>query len=290
MKRTGIFFHYQEGERLRDFPQALDGILDKDNVFLFDAFYPLKPPSSYDLEPIPEELLYRVHAPGMVEQVRKSGAFDGALFSAAGTVAAGVRIWRGDIDNAYVFTGYGDHHAGSDFFGGGCYFNGAAIAIGELRKRFGAKRFAIIDTDAHHGNGTWEIFESDPEVLYGCLCSNRSWEKNNKVNIQVPWQVNDEEYLRLVREGFLHRARAFQPEAIFWNWGYDGTQGDYGDIGLTPDCHVRLAQELKGAADNICYGRLIVVLCGGSRRDLAHRLIPQLIRVLAGQEPVDRGG
>jgi len=103
------------------------------------------------------------------------------------------------------------------------------------------------------------------------------------VNFQVPWRVSDEEYLRLVREGFLPRAKAFQPEAIFWNWGYDGTQGDYGDIGLTPDCHVRLAQELKGAADSMCHGRLIVVLCGGSRRDLARRLIPQLIRVLAGQ-------
>jgi hypothetical protein len=57
MKRTGIFFHHQEGERLRDFPQALAGILDRDNVFLFDAFYPLKPPSSFELQPIPEETL-----------------------------------------------------------------------------------------------------------------------------------------------------------------------------------------------------------------------------------------
>jgi len=282
MRRTGIFFHYQEGERLRDFPQALDGILDKDNVFLYDAFYPLKPPSSFDLEPIPEELLYRVHSPRMVQQVRRSGAYDGALFSAAGTVAAAVRIWRNEIDNAFVFTGYGDHHAGSDFFGGGGYFNGAAIAIGELRQRFGAKRFAIIDTDAHHGNGTWELFEADPDVLYGCFCANGHWEKNNKVNFQVPWQVSDDEYLRLVREGFLPRARGFRPEAIFWNWGYDGTQGEYGDIGLTPDCHVRLAQELKEAADDICHGRLMIVLCGGSRRDLARRIIPQLIRVLAG--------
>lgn len=289
MKRTGIFFHYQEGERLRDFPQALDGILDKDNVFLFDAFYPLKPPSPFDLERVPEELLYQVHTPGMVEQVRRSGAFEGALFSVAGTVAAALRIWNGEIDNAFVFTGYGDHHAGSDFFGGGCYFNGAAIAVRELRQRFGATRFAIIDTDAHHGNGTWEIFEADAELLYVCFCSNRSLEENNKVNIHVPWRVGDEEYLRLVTEGFLPRAKAFQPEAILWNWGYDGTQGEYGDIGLTPDFHVRLAQKLKEAADAVCQGRLIVVLCGGSRRDLAHRLIPQLIRVLAAQEAVNGG-
>ncbi len=284
MKRTGIFFHYQEGERLRDFPQALDGILDKDNVFLYDAFYPFKPPSSFDLEPIPAELLYQLHAPEMVERVRRSGAFEGALFSVAGTVAAAIRIWRGEIDNAFVFTGYGDHHAGSNFFGGGCYFNGAAIAIAQLRQRFGAKRFAIVDTDPHHGNGTWEIFEADHDVLYVCFCSGQFVEKNNKVNVQVPWRVSDEEYLRLVREGFPHRAKAFQPEAIFWNWGYDGTRGEYGDIGLSPDIHVRLAREIREVANEVCQGRLIVVLCGGSRRDLAHRLIPRVIRVLAGQE------
>ena len=284
MRRTGVFFHYQEGERLRDFPQALDGILDKDNVFLYDAFYPLKPASSFDLEPIPIEVLHRVHTAEMVERVRKSGAFQGALFSAAGTAAAALRIWGGEIDNAFVFTGYGDHHAGTDFFGGGCYFNGAAIAISELRNRFEARRFAIIDTDPHHGNGTWDIFETDTDVLYACFCSSSLGEKNNKVNVKVPWRVGDEAYLRLVREGFLPRSKAFRPEAIFWNWGYDGTQGEYGDIGLSPSCHIRLAHELRQAADEVCQGRLIVVLCGGSRRDLARSLIPQVIQVLASQE------
>jgi hypothetical protein len=79
MKRTGIFFHYQEGERLRDFPQALAGILDRDNVLLFDAFYPLKPPSSYELEPIPEETLSQVHTPTMIRQVKATGAFSGSI-------------------------------------------------------------------------------------------------------------------------------------------------------------------------------------------------------------------
>ncbi len=51
-------------------------------------------------------------------------------------------------------------------------------------------------------------------------------------------------------------------------------------MGLTPDCHWRVARELKRAADELCSGRLIVVLCGGSRRDLARVLIPGLISVL----------
>jgi acetoin utilization deacetylase AcuC-like enzyme len=285
MQRTGIFFHYQDGERLRDFPQALTGILDKDNVFLYDAFYPLKPPSSFELEPISEDILYRVHTPDMVNQIKKSQVFEGALFSAAGTVAAVIWIWQGEIDNAFVFTGYGDHHSGTNFFGGGCYFNGAAVAIRELRQRFGAKRLAIVDTDAHHGDGTWEIFKDDSGTLYVCFCAGSSSETNNKVNVHVPWQINDAQYLDVVKQNFIPRVAAFQPQAIFWNWGYDGTQGDYGDIGISPDTHIRLAQEFKRAADQLCQGRLIVVLCGGSRRDLARYLIPAVIRVLAGQGP-----
>ncbi len=279
--RTGIFFYYQEGERLRDFPQALKGILEKDNVFFYDAFYPSKSPSSFDLESIPFETLYQVHTTEMVEEVRKTGDFEGALLSAAATVRASEKIWMGEIDNAFVFTGYGDHHAGTQFFGGGCYFNGAAIAIQVLRKRFGAKRFAIIDTDAHHGDGTWEIFEADPDVLYVCFCADPYWEENNKVNIQVPMRVKDEEYLKLIREGFSPRVKIFQPEILFWNWGYDGTQGEYGDMGLTPEYHILLAKELKAMAVENSGGRFIIVLCGGSRRDLARYLIPQVIEILS---------
>ncbi len=278
--RTGIFYYYQQGERLKDFPQALKGSLEKGNVFFYDAFYPLKPLSSFDVEPISIEMLQQVHSPELIEEVLQTGNFEGARFSATGTIRAAEKIWMGEIDNAFVFTGYGDHHAGTVFFGGGCYFNGAAIAIHTLRKRFGAKRFAILDTDAHHGDGTWEIFEKDQEVLYLCFCSDQDWQKNNKINVHIPYPISDEDYLGYVQAVF-PRLEKFEPELLFWNWGYDGTQGDYGDIGLTPEIHPKLAKELKGVANKICQGRLIVVLCGGSRRDLAKYMIPKVIGVLS---------
>jgi acetoin utilization deacetylase AcuC-like enzyme len=243
-RRTGIFFYHQTGERLRDFPGALEGILDRENIFFYDAYYPSKPRSSFELETLSPEALYRVHSPEMIEAVRRTGDFEGASLSAAATVRAAEKIWSGEIDNAFVFTGYGDHHAGRTFFGGGCYFNGAALAIDTLRKRFGTRRFAIVDTDAHHGDGTWDIFEADQEVLYVCLCADPPVEKNNKINIEVPPRVTDEGYLQLLREALFLRAKAFQPEMLFWNWGYDGTRGEYGDIGLTPDSHSVLASAL----------------------------------------------
>jgi pimeloyl-ACP methyl ester carboxylesterase len=63
-----------------------------------------------------------------------------------------------------------------------------------------------------------------------------------------------------------------------------GTQGEYGDIGLTPEVHISLARELKKIADEVSQGRFIIVLCGGSRRYLAHYLIPKIIEVLAEVE------
>ena len=279
---TGIFFYYQAGQRLRDFPQALDGILAQDNVFFFDAFYTSKPPSAFDLEPIPLDLIHKVHAPQMVKRVMALPAHEGALYSAAGTVAASQRIARGEIENAFVFTGYGDHHAGRNFFGGGCYLNGAALAVREMRDNFGLRRFAIIDTDAHHGDGTWDLFADDPEVLYICLCSHQdSRTKTGNVNVQVPLEVDDEQCLSLAAEAVGHYCDGFNPDLIFWNWGYDGTMGDYGDLGLTPGCHAKMAEIMKRAARKFCGGRLICVLCGGSRRDLAKTIIPQVIRVLA---------
>jgi len=47
--------------------------------------------------------------------------------------------------------------------------------------------------------------------------------------------------------------------------------------------HARLALELKRLAAEVCNGRLIVVLCGGSRRDLASMIIPGVVEVLADE-------
>ena len=60
------------------------------------------------------------------------------------------------------------HHAGPGYFGGSCYFNNAAAAAQHLRER-GVPRVAIVDIDAHQGNGTQEIFWSRGDVLYASV-------------------------------------------------------------------------------------------------------------------------
>lgn len=148
-KSTGIFFHYQRGERLKDFPLALEGIIDKDHVMYCDALYDAPPDSIYDIPPVPVSELYKVHSAVMVEQIKQIGVFEGALYSVAGTVLAAEKICSGEITNAFVFTGYGDHHAGKNFYGGGCYFNGAAINL----FRFGLSRGQVQRKGGRRGFG-----------------------------------------------------------------------------------------------------------------------------------------
>jgi acetoin utilization deacetylase AcuC-like enzyme len=279
VKRTGIFFTYFQGERLKDFPEALNGLLDKPNVSYYDAVYSSRDALFY-LEPVAEHLLLKVHSKPMIESVKRAGDYESALYSAGGTVQAAEQIHRGSIDNAFVFTAFGDHHAGRDFYHGMCYFNGAALAIAMLREK-GIKRFAIIDTDSHHGDGTRDIFRRDASVLHVCFCDQDYLDRNNKIDVQIPNPTTDEACLSRIKQVFIPRVEGFRPEYIFWEYGFDATKGEYGDKGINRDLHIRLAEVIKTVADEVCQGRLIAILCGGSGRDTATYTIPRIISILA---------
>jgi acetoin utilization deacetylase AcuC-like enzyme len=88
------------------------------------------------------------------------GAADAAL-TAAGLVLAGAPA-------AYACCRPPGHHVTRSAYGGACYLNNAAIAAAHLRARLGAP-VALIDVDAHHGNGAQAIFGADEQVITGSL-------------------------------------------------------------------------------------------------------------------------
>ena len=90
---------------------------------------------------------------------------EGAMWIIGGAIKAGNAIIHGDIDRG-VALGCGFHHAGRDYGGGFCIFNDIAILIEYLREEHGFKRFLVLDYDVHFGNGTSDIYYSDPSVLY----------------------------------------------------------------------------------------------------------------------------
>ena len=92
------------------------------------------------------------------------GAWTAARMGADCALTGAALLSAGEA-SAFVLTRPPGHHAGSDFFGGYCFLNNAAIAAQALLDR-GCKRVAILDVDYHHGNGTQEIFYARRDVLF----------------------------------------------------------------------------------------------------------------------------
>ncbi|HET7173865.1 MAG TPA: histone deacetylase family protein [Nocardioidaceae bacterium] len=99
-----------------------------------------------------------VVGPGTNEAAR--GAVDCAL-----TAVDRVQAGQG---SCYALCRPPGHHATREAFGGSCYLNNAAVAA-EAFRRAGHNHVAVVDIDAHHGNGTEAIFYARSDVFYGSV-------------------------------------------------------------------------------------------------------------------------
>ena len=91
-----------------------------------------------------------------------------AVRAAVDVALTAVDLVVGGAAAAYALCRPPGHHATRGSFGGSCYVNNAAVAACELRAS-GAERVAVIDIDAHHGNGTQSLFYDRPDVFYASL-------------------------------------------------------------------------------------------------------------------------
>jgi acetoin utilization deacetylase AcuC-like enzyme len=93
-----------------------------------------------------------------------AGSWLAARRGAQAAVLVARALANGSRRSAFALTRPPGHHAGSDFFGGYCFLNNAALAAQTLRDG-GAERVAVLDVDYHHGNGTQSIFYERADVL-----------------------------------------------------------------------------------------------------------------------------
>ena len=86
------------------------------------------------------------------------------LISAGGAITAAEKVMKEEVDNAFALVRPPGHHAMLVVHGarGFCNINIEAVMIEYIRKHYGVRKIAVIDTDCHHGDGTQDIYWDDP--------------------------------------------------------------------------------------------------------------------------------
>ena len=99
-----------------------------------------------------------------------SPILEGTWQAARGAAGVALDATRAVLDGADVALGLcrpPGHHAGTDYGGGYCYLNNAALGAEHIAGRTGRRGgVAIVDLDYHHGNGTQDIFWERDDVTY----------------------------------------------------------------------------------------------------------------------------
>ncbi len=167
------------------------------------------------------------------------GTWDAALASAWCALTAAACVAEGDR-SAYALCRPPGHHAGHAVYGGYCFMNNAALAAQALRDR-GFDRVAVLDVDAHHGNGTQEIFWERPDVLFVSIHGTPETEypyflgwadergagagEGFTHNFPVPRETAWAEYGRTL-DAALDVVARYAPDALVVSLGVDTFEGD----------------------------------------------------------------
>ncbi len=268
--------HPERPDRLR---AALDGVTSAD---IEAATVAVAPRAATRAE------LTRVHDPALVDLIEavdregggrldadtkmSAGSLEAARYAAGSVLTAVETMQAGDEKAAYCVVRPPGHHATVHQSMGFCLFNSVAVAAAALRA--GGERVAVVDIDAHHGNGTQDIFYDDPSVLYASI---HQWplypgtgglEERGRgpgigttINIPVPPGATGDVALAALDDVIVPAIDRFDPDWMLISAGYDGHRADpITDLGYSAGDYADLVGRLMPLGRS---GRSIVVLEGG---------------------------
>jgi acetoin utilization deacetylase AcuC-like enzyme len=221
-------------------------------------------------EAVPKEGMVRIDA----DTSMSPGSFAAALRAVGGALYAVDEVMTGKAPNAFCAMRPPGHHAETVRPMGFCLFNSAAIAARHAQKKHGAERVAIVDFDVHHGNGTQEIFWSDPTVMY---CSThemplypgtggRSERGEHNTIVNAPLRAGDggEAFRAAFEQTILPRLREFGPGMVVISAGFDAHLRDpLANLNLVEADYAWVTQKLMEIADAKANGRVVSLLEGG---------------------------
>lgn len=279
-------------------PARLQGIVEKleRNEIMGKQFGAMVDPKLASREEI--EL---VHSPRYVDYVKEScekgvtrldsdtpicpESYGVALLAAGGLLTACEKIIAGKFSNAFALVRPPGHHAGANgraltaSSAGFCLFNNVAVAAKKLTKNLGFDRVLILDFDCHHGNGTQEIFYTNPNVMYISLHQDgrtlfpgtgsiqevgEGKGTGYTVNIPFPPGSSDDAFAKAMAEVVEPVARQFNPKWVLVSVGFDALHDDpISNMDLSAQGYRDLFKTTIRLADCLCHGRCLVTLEGG---------------------------
>ena len=190
-----------------------------------------------------------------------------------GAMAALDAVLLGEADNAFCAIRPPGHHAEVDRPMGFCLINTVAIVAREAQRKYGAERVAIVDFDVHHGNGTQDIFETDPTVFYASSHQMplfpgtghpRETGVGNIVNAAL-MAHSDGQSMREVYNGtILPALDNFAPDLILISAGFDAHKRDpLAQLEWEDGDFAWVTGKLMDIADRRCGNRIVSLLEGG---------------------------
>ncbi len=238
------------------------------------------------------ELVHDTDYIQLVQQICRSGgglldlgdtvvspeSYEVACLAVGGTLKAVETVMAEKFRNAFALVRPPGHHAGPYYAMGFCVFNNIAVAATHLLTNFNLDRVLILDIDAHHGNGTQEIFYRSDKVLYISLHEDPSEfpltgfaEETGKdeglgytVNIPLPFGTNDRIYLRAFNEVVVPIITQYKPQFILVSTGFDNHHTDpVADLSLSAFSYVKIFDAILESASKFCKGKLVAALEGG---------------------------
>jgi acetoin utilization deacetylase AcuC-like enzyme len=296
------FMHPERPERLNAIRETL---LESDIAAELDWL---------EFEPASQEQITAVHSPdhhGRVHRISQQGgghfdvdtysnehSYEAAMLAAGATVAASEAVLTGTHPLAVALVRPPGHHATPEHPMGFCLFNNVAVAARHAIQEHGLKRVMVIDWDVHHGNGTQDIFLTDPAVLYFSTHQypwypgSGHWQETGvgpgegtTLNVPLPAATGDHGFARVWSEVLAPALRRFEPQLILLSAGFDAHWRDpLGDLQLTLDGYAHLAATLRDLARDT-NAKLAVVLEGGYDLTALSQGMLTTLRALSNHPP-----
>ena len=257
---------------------------------------------------VADDDLLRVHPKDYVQMIRDAapvegrrpldadthmspGSLDAALRAAGANTKAVDMVVSGSVQNAFCAVRPPGHHAETSTPMGFCLFGSVALGAKYALDHHGLKRIAIIDFDVHHGNGTQDLVEADPRILFisshqmplypGTGSAHETGVANNVLNIPLNPGAGSTEFRSVTERSIMPAVADFDPDLIYVSAGFDAHLADpLANLNFSTQDFAWVTEKLCDLADTHCEGRLVSSLEGGYDLEALAEATAAHVRVL----------